>query len=440
MYALVVSLAHFLERSVTILFDLPPEQLVVAMWPFLFLSVPRYLLSQFWVLGCELIKNEPRSKTIFRQRLALEQPLVSVLLPGYNERDTLEGTVISLREQSYRNLEIIVVSDGSNDGMDEVARRLARRGWIRFFNHGVRGGKVSAANFALKAARGDYIAICDADTTFDRDAIWYLLQELHRPKVAAVAGNVRVRNASENLITRCQALQYIMTIGLGRRVSEALGILFIISGAFGLFRRSTLEKIGGWDTGPGEDADLTVKVRLTGAQIAFAPLAVCMTDAPDTWWGFFRQQMRWNRSTVRFRLRKYAFLLRPWHPGASLLNFLAALDVVFFQVVLTVVFPCYLTVLYFTYPILFPYLVAGVMLLYMGTLFISYFIAVALSERPLQDLKLLPYLPLYAVFIGWYLRFVRLLAYMDEFFFRSSFKEPYVPAWVQSETRKHQPW
>ena len=439
MYALISSFGHFIATSLAVLFNKPPEEIVFSLWPFLFLSVPRYLLAQVWVLGKEYMP-EPHAKALFRNRLERELPLVSVLLPGYNERDTLEGTVISLREQSYPNLEIIVVSDGSDDGMEEVARRLANRGWVRFFNHEVRGGKVSAANFALEAARGDYIAICDADSTFDRDAIWHLLVELYRPEVAAVAGNVRVRNAAANLITRCQALQYIMTIGLGRRVSEALGILFIISGAFGLFRRSSLEVVGGWDTGPGEDADLTVKIRLAGGQIAFAPLAVCMTDAPETWWSFFRQQMRWNRSTVRFRLRKFGFLLRPWHQGTTFSNFVAAADVILFQVVFTIMFPCYLVWLYINYPDLFPYLVAGVMLLYLGTLVVSFIVAVAVSERPVEDIKLFPYLPLYAFFIGWYLRFVRLLAYLDEYFFRSSFKEPYVPEWVQQETRRHQPW
>lgn len=439
MYALVISIEHFVAVSLDLLFDMPPEQMVIALWPFLLFSLPRYVIAQLCVLGWSFMQ-ESRSKAVFRQKIAQEQPLVSVLLPGYNERDTLEGTVLSLREQSYRNMEIIVISDGSDDGMDKIAERLANRGWVRFFNHKVRGGKVSAANLALQAARGDYIAICDADTTFDRDAIWHLMEEFYRPEVAAVAGNVRVRNAATNLITRCQAMQYILTIGLGRRVSDFLGILFIVSGAFGAFRRSALEKIGGWDTGPGEDADLTVKIRLAGGKVAFAPLAVCMTDAPDTWWAFFRQQMRWNRSTVRFRLRKYVFLLQPWHREVSFMNFLAAVDIVLFQVVFTLIFPFYLTWLYFTYPTLFLYLICGVSLLYMGTLVVTFLIALTLSERPLDDLKLFPYIPLYGLFIGWYMRFVRLLAYLDEFFFRSSFKEPYVPAHVQLETKKHQPW
>ena len=439
MHDLIATVTAFFVHSIQVLFDMPPDQLLISLWPFLLLSLPRNLMMQLIVLA-RACSTEPREKAVFRHHLARTLPRVSVLLPGYNERDTLEGTVISLREQSYPNMEIIVVSDGSDDGMDQVGARLAARGWVRFFNHKERGGKVSAANLALQAAQGEYIVICDADSTFDRDSVWRLLEEFYRPDVGAVAGNLRARNVETNLLTRCQALQYFLSIGLGRRVAATLGILFIVSGAFGAFRRSALEVIGGWDTGPGEDADLTIKVRLSGYQVAFAPGAMCLTDVPDNWWGYFRQQMRWNRSTVRFRLRKYAFLLMPWRRQGGLLNFLGALDVVLFQVVLTVMFPIYLIDLALTHPDLFPYLVCGVSMVYLVVSMITYFIGVALSERPLQDLKLMPYVPLYGLFIGWYLRTVRLLAYLDEYFFRNSYKEPYVPAHVQRQTRKHQPW
>ncbi|HYW03002.1 MAG TPA: glycosyltransferase family 2 protein [Gammaproteobacteria bacterium] len=438
MYGLENSLWQFLHASVAWILDLTPRQALLMLWPFLLLSLPRYMLTGLFVFLLSF-RPEPREKARFMQRLAREQPMVSILLPGYNEHDTLEGTVLSLREQSYPNFEIIVVSDGSDDGMDKVGRKLAARGWVRFFDHKIRGGKVSAANFALEAARGDYIAICDADSTFDRDAIWHLMAEFYRPDVYAVAGNLRVRNADANLLTRCQAMQYVLSIGLGRRVSAMLGILFIVSGAFGAFRRDALERVGGWDTGPGEDADLTIKLRMLGGRVAFAPLAMCMTDAPDKWWGYFKQQMRWNRSTVRLRLGKYSRVLRPGHPFRWS-NLLASLDVVVFQVVFGFTFPVYLVWLFYNYPREFPYFVVGVSLLYVCVNFVSYGLALALSERPREDVKLLPYLPLYGLFSGWYLRTVRILAYLDELFFRSSYREPYVPEYVQKETRKTHPW
>lgn len=413
-------------------------ELVVVMWVFMLLVVPRYLIAGFIVFLLSF-RREPPEKVEFKRLLAQELPMVSILLPGYNESSTLETTVLSLREQTYPNVEIIVVSDGSDDGMHEIGQRLAARGWVRFFDHKVRGGKVSATNFAMEAARGEYIVICDADSTFDRDSIWHLLAEFYRCDVYAVAGNLRVRNATTNLLTICQALQYTITIGLGRRVSEYLGILAIISGAFGAFRRDALERIGAWDTGPGEDADLTIKLRLLGGRIAFAPEAMCMTDVPDRWWPYFRQQMRWNRSTMRLRLGKYVRAMLPLRPFRWT-NMLATLDVVVYQVVLGFALPFYLLWLYINYPGEFAYILTGVVLLYMCVSFVTFALAVALSERPLEDLKLLPYVPLYGPFTGFWLRGVRILAYLDELFFRSSYKEPYVPSYVQKQTIKDSQW
>jgi cellulose synthase/poly-beta-1,6-N-acetylglucosamine synthase-like glycosyltransferase len=227
---------------------------------------------------------------------------------------------------------------------------------------------------------------------------------------------------------------------VGRRVAAWLGILFIVSGAFGAFRRKTMESIGGWNTGPGEDADLTLKSRLAGYQVAFAPDAMCMTDAPDKWYAYYRQQMRWNRSTVRFRLRTYGWMIRPLSRPFNWANLLGTIDIILFQIVFAVLFPFYIVWLYVSYPQLFWYLLAGVTLMYIAVNFIHFAIALALSERPAMDIKLLPYVPLYGFFMGWWLRTVRLLAYVDEWLFKSSYKEPYVPHQIQKQSRKPNPW
>ncbi|HEX7381480.1 MAG TPA: glycosyltransferase [Nevskiaceae bacterium] len=439
MYAILQSVAAFLAATWHTYASLSPEALFITFWPFLLIAVPRYVLSEVVVLLLSWRRESP-AKARFRAALAAHPPLVSVLLPGYNEAETLETTVLSLREQSYPNFEIIVVSDGSTDGMNEVGRRLARRGWVRYFEHRIRGGKSSAANFALRAARGDYIVICDADSTFDSDSIWHLMVEFYRPGVTAVAGNLRARNIGANLLTRCQGMQYIMSIGVGRRVSAWLGILFIVSGAFGAFRRAALVGIGGWDTGPGEDADLTTKSRAAGGQVAFAPKAMCMTDVPDRWYSYFRQQMRWNRSTVRFRLRRYPWMFSPSRRSFSWPNLIGMLDVVLFQIIFAAIFPFYLIWLYATYPGEFWYLVAGILLLYVAVNYFHFAVMLGFSERKRMDLKLLPYVPLYGLFMGWWLRTVRLLAYADEWLFKRSYKEPYVPSYVQAQSLERDLW
>ena len=327
----------------------------------------------------QIFKRETPEKIIFRHRLARDLPLVSILLPGYNESLTLETTVLSLREQSYPNIEIIVVNDGSTDGMGQIGRDLAHRGWIRYFEHRQRGGKSSAENFAANAARGEYLVICDADSTFDRDAVWHLLVEFYRPEVMAVSCNLRVRNASTNLLTRCQAMQYLISIGIGRRASASAGTLSIVSGAFGALRRSIIRSVGGWEAGPGEDGDLTTKICLAGGVIAFAPKAICMTDAPDNWWAYFRQQLRWNRSTIRFRLRKYRCIFNPFSRSFNTRNLLSALDEVVFEVLFAISLPLYIIWMLSRHADIFWPIFFLITLLYIAVNYFHFLVILALS-------------------------------------------------------------
>jgi poly-beta-1,6-N-acetyl-D-glucosamine synthase len=132
-----------------------------------------------------------------------------------------------------------------------------------------RGGKSAAINLGLSACTGDIVVISDVDTTFDRSAFAELLGYFADPRVGAVSGSLGVRNASASLITRHQAIEYAIGIALGRIVQDSLGILSIVSGAFGAFRRAALEQVGGQDVEVGEDADLTMKLRRAGWRILF---------------------------------------------------------------------------------------------------------------------------------------------------------------------------
>lgn len=436
---LTLSIKLFIADCWQLLSDASTLELVIMMWPFVFLSLPRYLLSELIVLG-QAFRKTPAEKARWREKLASEKPLVSILLPGFNEAETLETTVLSLREQSYPNLEIIVVSDGSTDGMGDIGRRLARRGWIRYFEHRQRGGKSSAENFAANAARGEFLVICDADSTFDRHSVWQLLLEFYKPEVHAVAGNLRVRNAECNLLTRCQAIQYLFSIGVGRRVAAAMGTLGIVSGAFGALRTETVRRVGGWEAGPGEDGDITTKIAMAGGHIAFAPSAICMTDAPTNWWPYFRQQLRWNRSVVRFRVRKYRRVFNPFDRVFSAKHLLSAMDELLFEVIFAMSLPIYVLWMLTHHASVFWQVTAIVSVIYIAVNYFHFLIALALSERPKLDLPMAPYIPLYGFFTGLYLRTVRLIAYLDEIFFRRSYYENYVPEYVQAQSRKFDQW
>ncbi len=247
-------------------------------------------------------------------------PSVSLVIAGLNEADCLERTLTRVWG-SYPRLQVIVVDDGSTDGMSEVANAFAKDHPGLIIVTKKRGGKSSAMNAALPYATGEVIIIVDADSELSETAIWEVIQPLADPEVGAVSGNVSVRNSQANWLTRFQAFEYLRSIFLGRIVTSRLGILGIVSGAFGAFRRSLLEQLGGWDVGPGEDEDLILRIRKLGYRIEFAPYADCFTDAPESAKVLTKQRRRWEWAVVTFESRKHIDMANPFHRHFKLSNF-----------------------------------------------------------------------------------------------------------------------
>ena len=403
--------------------------------PAILIDFPRFILSDVVVLAKEWFFPDNYRYTEFAQKLKRNPPFVSVLLPGYNEGETVGKTIESFKKNTYKNLEIIVVSDGSDDDMVRVCQEYATQGKIRFFIHKERSGKSAAANYALKMARGEYVVIADADTTFDRDCVYEILLPFADPKVGGVSGNLRVRNWRTNLLTRFQALEYIFSISIGRRFSSMLGMLAIVSGAFGAFRKSALQKIGGWDTGPGEDADITIRLRKAGYRIIFTAKAMCMTDTPEKWKAIWKQRLRWNRSLIRFRWRKHKDVY--YNASSYDLGTVAGMaDSFFFQVVMPFIrVPYFLSVallLRESSHIIF----VGTLGFYFASNVLQWIVAMLLSERPFQDFRLgwaLPFFTLYRL----YETFNRIIACIDEIFFETSFTDRYVPSRVQKRAERN---
>lgn len=407
--------------------------LIMFFLPAIALDLPRYILSDVVVLVREWFFLPNYENTEFARRLKSENPpSISILLPGYNEADTVGKTIESFLESGYPNMELIVVSDGSIDGMDAICRKYERNKKIRFFVHYERCGKSAAANYALRMATGEFVVIADADTTFDRDAIYQILLPFADPRVGGVSGNLRVRNWNKTIITRFQALEYLFSITIGRRFSHMLNILAIVSGAFGAFRRKVLLEVGGWDTGPGEDADITIKIRKAGYKIAFAPKAICQTNVPETWKAYWRQRLRWNRSLIRFRWRKHRNVYTDWR-RFDLGTVVGMADSFFFQAVMPFIRVPYVILVALFFLEKSHIIIAGTVYFYTLANILQFIIALMLSERPHQDIRLW-WAGLFYVFFRLYETLNRIYACMDEYLFETSFTDPYVPERVLKQT------
>jgi len=416
--------------TLTFLGGLSWGELVVFFWPALFLDLPRWVFTNVSTFFKELYFSDRLEETGFAARLrGADPPLVSIVIAGLNEGGTIEKCVRSLTENTYANKEIIVVNDGSTDNMHEVCQRLTREYGIVYVRHFERAGKSAGVNHGCALARGEFILVGDADTTFDRDAIYQSLLPFADPKVGAVSANVRVRNVEASWWTRMQTIEYNLGIGLGRRFAAAVGLLSIISGAFGIFRRNVVLEVGGHDVGPGEDADITIKIRKAGWQIAFAPKAICMTDVPVGAWRFVRQRVRWDQTTIRFRIRKHRDLYSLWSYDPR--TFTALLDTVFFEVVLLAGRVLYYGLLFYEQPGLILPIAFATWIFYMVGDLVQYTIALFLSDRRASDFWLLPFLPFFSFYCFLY-SLVRVYAYLDELLFYSSFRDKFIPPRVQA--------
>lgn len=420
-------LGEFGSEAVAFFGSLEPLQFLTMFWAFFFLEIPRYVLSDVYVLVRYLAR---RNGEPLRPQLFL--PSVSVILSVLNEERTIHATVRSLHEQQYPGLDIIVIDDGSDDRTRDICIELAKAGAIRFFSFETRQGKSAALTYGCRVAHGQIFVFMDADTTLDRGALLRIVQPFRDDRIGAVCGNVGVRNPWTNMLTRMQAMEYLIAITVGRQFRAHMGILGIVSGAFGAFRRELIERIGWHEPGPGNDSDLTIRIRKLGKQIAFAPDATCLTTVPEHLSRWVRQRMRWDRNVIRNRVRKHRDTYNIRHHHFRLVNLLSFLDTVVFSVVLSFTWMGYVVHMITVYPHRYGLILFVNYWLYSVAKLTQFLIALTISERGRELWRLATVLPFFVAYrIG--ARTVRIVASLQELLFHSSARDPFAPEKVRRQ-------
>ena len=414
--------------------SVPHHEVWLLLLPLFMFDAPRYLIGGMllWTVDtsveiCERLTGRwenPRFDWC---------PSVCVVVAGLNEADSLAASLEILHD-TYPRLEIIVVDDGSDDGMTDVANHFART------HAGVnvltkpRGGKSSGLNAALPLTSAEVIVILDADSELSPNAIWEIVQPLANPKIGAVSGNVLVRNRATNLLTQIQAFEYLRSILLGRMVSSRLGLLGIVSGAFGAFRRETLLQVGGWDVGPGEDEDIVLRLRKLGYIIEFAPYAECYTDAPTQLRVLTKQRRRWEWAVVTFESRKHIDMAKPWNKNFRFGNFLLVTERWVFNLFLPLWFWVYLAwLLMFSRHDHLIDIAILYYFLYVAIEFMQWMLVLHYSNHKRRDVRLW-YLPVIMPFYQTYQRCVTTVAIVEEMLTRKSFRDTFVPDHVRKLT------
>lgn len=415
--------------------SIPRDELMWLILPLALFDGLRYWCTAVCIWLCDLAG---RIWSLFNQSQSHESPTrycpsISIVVAGLNEGENLVETLGRLWG-SYPKMQLIVVDDGSTDNMAPEARRFAadHPGTIVISKR--RGGKSSAMNAGLAYATGEITVILDADSELAPGALWDVVQPLADPRVGAVSGNVRVRNSHRNLLTRLQNFEYLRSVFLGRIVTSRLGLLGIVSGAFGAFRTSLLKEMGGWDVGPGEDEDMVLRMRKAGYRIEFVQDADCYTDVPESWKVLTKQRRRWEWAVITFESRKHIDMANPFNKHFCWNNFLLFTERWFFNLILPLWFWVYVAWLVSTHSL--DQLVNATILYYILYLIgdlTQYLLILDFSHhrhRDWRSILVLPLMPFYQC----YQRVVTTFALLEEIFSRRSFRDNFVPQHVRTVT------
>lgn len=282
---------------------------------------------------------------------------ISILVPAHNEEKTIVETIRSLQMVNYGEFEIVVVNDGSTDQtlknlieafelrrLDKVYRRSIATKEIRGLYGNLlipnlvvidkeKGGKSDALNAGINVARFPLFCSVDADSIIEDNALLRVVKPFmeHPKEMVAVGGIVRIANGCEvhegrvakirlpdRALPIFQVVEYLRAFLTGRIGWSVMRSLLIISGAFGLYKKSEVIEVGGYDsTSDTEDLELVVRLhencRRKGMKyrIVFVPDPVCWTEVPTTLRVLFRQRNRWHRGLLQSLWRHKKILFNP---------------------------------------------------------------------------------------------------------------------------------
>ncbi|PWR07735.1 glycosyl transferase [Micromonospora sicca] len=262
----------------------------------LFVAVGILVLARTLLLLL-LARRLARRRRVHRWPWGVVSAPVSVVVPAYNERAGIVATVRSLVASDHRDLEVIVVDDGSTDGTADLVDALGLDG-VRVIRK-LNGGKASALNTGFLYASHDIIVTVDADTVFEPDAIRRLIEPFTDPRIGAVAGNVKVANR-RRLLGQWQHIEYVIGFNLDRRLYDVLGCMPTVPGAIGAFRRRALISAGGMSGDTlAEDTDITMAILRAGWRVVYQDRACAWTEAPASVSDLCRQRYRWSYGTMQ---------------------------------------------------------------------------------------------------------------------------------------------
>lgn len=285
-----------------------PELVV---YPFLFVAI--FFESFLLVTFLSAPAKHARSRTLSKDA---SLPSVAIIVPCYNEAETVAGTCESLLSLHYpaEKLRVVLVDDGSTDKTPEAMARFKNHPQVVVMRK-KNGGKHTALNAGIAETRAELVGCLDADSFVEPDALLEMIPCFANARVGAATAAMSVHKPN-NMLRHMQHAEYIFGIALRHTLASING-LYVTPGPFSLYRAELVQELGGFREGhQTEDMEMALRIQRAGYEIENAPRARVYTKAPGNVFALVKQRTRWTTGFLRNVLGEYRDLVLNFRYGA----------------------------------------------------------------------------------------------------------------------------
>jgi len=295
------------------------------------------LKTYFMVWAFARRSRSERWRTLLREkrferavsRAEVRLPQITTQIPIYNELNVAERVIRAVASMDYpKELHEIQILDDSNDEtvglVDSVCQELRRDGFDAVVLRRARqeGFKAGALKEGMRSAKGEFIAIFDADFVPPKDFLWRCLAQFqNRPKRALVQARWGHLNRNKNRLTEAVAIGIDGHFVIEQPARSWNELFLNFNGTAGLWRRSAIDDAGGWKAITlTEDLELSYRVQLMGSEIFFHHDLVVPAEIPANYTAFKSQQFRWAKGSIQTALLTLPRLFKARLPTTVKLN------------------------------------------------------------------------------------------------------------------------
>ena len=293
---------------------------------------------------------------------------LSIIIPAYNEEVGVVDSIHSVLNLKYPQTELIVVNDGSTDQTQQIVieqfkmkripkvvkEQIKSKPILNIYQSEIHrnlyliekenGGKADALNAGINLAKYPYFCSIDGDSILDEKSLLRVMKPIimSNEEVIAAGGNVRIANGLDvhmgsvyqkrelpnRPLVLMQIIEYTRAFMMGRISLAKFNLILIISGAFSVFAKEWVVKVGGYSVQTiGEDMELVVKLHRylyenkIEKRIEFVPDPVCWTEAPESLSVLRKQRRRWHQGLIESLVKHKKMTLNPKYGKIGMISF-----------------------------------------------------------------------------------------------------------------------